>query len=295
MVAVLFGGGYFYYTAQAVCKVPIAYQVGEIDERFDLTHDEARTIVSNAESLWEDATGRNLFTYDEKADVVVTFIFDERQELSEEERHLRDQLDEKKDVSEAVRGQYEELRAEYDSLRSAYETKRADYEARLAEHNAEVDRWNEEGGAPEDVYAELTETQERLSQEQGELNRIAHELNRLVREINNLSEQGNVVVETYNSIVEAYNNRFSEEREFTQGDYTGDQINIYQYNSVEELTLVLAHEFGHALSLGHIDEEAAIMHHFMGEQDAAEGVTEADLAEFNRVCGEGSFTLWSIL
>ena len=75
IIAVVFAGGYFYHTASAVCNVPITYRIGSVDAEFGLSYDEVRTAVTEAESLWEDATGKNLFTYDEKGEVVINFIF----------------------------------------------------------------------------------------------------------------------------------------------------------------------------------------------------------------------------
>jgi hypothetical protein len=295
IATILFAGGYFFYTAQAVCKVPIAYRIGSIDERFELTPDEARAAASSAESMWEDATGRNLFTYDEDAEMVINFVFDGRQQYTTEERDLRAELDAKRNLSEEVREQYEDLVDDYEDLFDVYEERKRVYEESLAAHNAEVARWNDTGGAPDDVYENLTNRQKMLSEEQKSLNAISYELNRLVSKINNISEEGNTLVSTYNSVVERYNDRFAEEHEFTQGDYQGDKINIYQFIDEDELRLVLAHEFGHALSLDHVEDEKAIMHFFMGGQGSAEGLTSSDLQEFGRVCDDGDFTFWPVL
>jgi len=113
--------------------------------------------------------------------------------------------------------------------------------------------------------------------------------------MNAIGAEGNLLVEGYNEIVDTYNSRFDADREFTQGDYQGDAINIYQFDSKEELEIVLAHEFGHALSLGHVEGEESIMFHFMGAQSLEEGTTVFDVDEFERVCGDTGFTLWSIL
>ena len=83
-----------------------------------------------------------------------------------------------------------------------------------------------------------------------------------------------------------YNSRFAEAKEFTQGDYTGTAINIYQYDAEDELTIVLAHEFGHALSLDHVLNAHSIMYYFMDEQQVGKGLSTEDIAEFNRICGQ---------
>lgn len=291
MVAVVFAGGYFYKTASAVCDVPLAYRIGVLDPDFELTQDEARSAVSDAESLWEDATGRNLFTYDDEADFTINFIFDSRQEYTEIEHELTHELEEKKYMSEKVREEYEMLLNSYNELIHHYERQTNAYNERLHEHNAEVERWNNEGGAPESVYQTLATQRQALEGEREDLNDMARELSQIAKEINALGERGNTLVRAYNGIVSVYNNTFSTDREFTQGDYQGDSINIYQYKDGEELRLVLAHEFGHALSLGHVENERSILHYLMGGQDLEAGLTAEDLTEFERVCGDSSSTL----
>lgn len=294
IATVLFGGGYWYFEASAICDVPIAYSIGSIDERFNISVDEARTAVSAAESMWEDATGRNLFTYDETADFSINFVYDDRQQYTEAERDLREDLEERGSENDSLRQRYERLLDEYESLRASYEQQSAEYEQRLREYNAEVERWNEAGGAPEDVYEDLSERKEELSAEQERLNGVATELNQLINEMNAVASEGNLVLDDYNQIVEEYNERFSEDREFTQGDYQGEYINIYQYDSEDELVIVLAHEFGHALSVPHVEGQQSIMYHFMEHQSVEEGLTEYDVVAFEEICGEDNFTLWSI-
>lgn len=286
VAAALVGGlVYWYQTAYSGCRVPIVYDIGTLDERFGVSRDGVRAAVSEAESLWEDATGRNLFTYSEGADFTINFIFDERQQETYEEQGLRDLLDQKEGMSEGIRGQYEALVEEYEELRASYELRVSAYENRLATHNGEVAYWNNQGGAPSDVYERLNETQGALDTEQKALNRIVRDLNQLVDGINILGERGNTTVRDYNENVEAYNERFTESREFTQGDYRGDHINIYQFNDTEELRLVLAHELGHALSLEHVEDERSVMYFLMEGQLADATLSDADLAEFSRVCG----------
>lgn len=292
VAAVLFGTGYWYYTAEAVCKVPIEYTIGTIDPRFNITQEDVESLVFQAESIWEDATGRNLFSYEAEAALTINFVYDDRQENAKVEHNLRDVLTSKEWRSDAIREEYEELVDEYEDLQEAYEARRTQYEARLEAHNAEVERWNEAGGAPEDIYANLTAHQNELAAEQKALNSFASKLNTLVQEVNRVGEQGNSVISDYNKTVEEYNDRFHEHDEFAQGDYQGDSINIYQYDSEDELLLVLAHELGHALHLGHVEGENSILYYLMESQDIHEGLSAEDLAEFNRVCGEGTFTKW---
>lgn len=294
-IAILFGAGYWYYTAEAICHVPLSYRIGTIDDQFDLTREEARAAASVAESIWEDGTGRNLFTYDESGKVTVNFVFDNRQAQANAEVELRDELKERQNESQDVRDQYEYLLEKYDDLKVDYDRLSKVYESELEAHNVEVERWNQAGGAPEDIYRNLENRQQELKKKQENLNAISYQLNQLAKQINAISSEGNSIVDDYNNIVEEYNTRFNESKEFTQGEFQDSVINIYQFDSSEDLEIVLAHEFGHALMLDHVEGGDSIMFHLMEGQSLEAGVTTQDKAEFVRVCGDGTLTLRSIL
>ena len=114
----------------------------------------------------------------------------------------------------------------------------------------------------------------------------ASKLNTLVAKLNAIGAKGNGLVKDYNTVVSEYNERFNESKEFTQGDYTGDAIHIYQFDSENELSIVLAHEFGHALDLEHVVGEKSVMYHLMDKQGIADGLSDEDRAEFNKVCNQ---------
>jgi len=288
MATVLFGGGYFYYIAQAVCPTPLSYSLGDIDKRFNLTQDEARLAISEAESVWEDATGRNLFSYEENGELSVNFIFDDRQKFVDEEGNLKEKLDATENISDAIKDTYASLVTEYNNLRMVYGKNVEQYERKLQTYNAEVEKYNSRGGAPEAVYASLEEEKKELDEEQTSLNAMSATLNDLVDEINSIGEKGNSLIKVYNQGVGVYNKTFGEPREFTQGDYTDKTIKIYTFENREELKLVLVHELGHALSLDHVDGTASIMHYMIGGQSSSDILSAQDLQEFDRVCGDNS-------
>lgn len=290
LFAILFGAGYFYYIAQAVCPAPLSYRIGTIDDRFDLSRDDARLALSEAESAWEDATGRNLFSYEQDGDVVVNFVYDERQQFVNEEGTFKEKLDAAENVSDAIRDTYAKLVAQYSDLKVSYEGKVAAYERRLNAYNAEVEKYNKQGGAPGEVYAELTKERDSLSAEQREINALSSQLNALVAQINSVGEKGNSLIKSYNTGVSLFNQKFGDSREFTQGDYTNKTITVYTFEDLAELKHVLIHELGHALSLDHVEGTSSAMYYLIGGQDDNDPITSADLKEFNRVCG--NLTLW---
>ncbi|MEM9336622.1 MAG: matrixin family metalloprotease [Patescibacteria group bacterium] len=288
IVAILFGSGYLYYSVLAVCQIPVGYRIGELDERFNLSFDEARLAILDAEAIWEDTTGRNLFRYKEDAnDLVINFVFDDRQAFADAEEDFREELDEKETRTETINETFAELAARHGIESQTYEAQVRAYEVDLASYNATVEQYNEEGGAPPEVFDELQQQARNLDRTAGELNAEARRLNNLAEEINALGEQGNEIIESYNEDVATYNQTFGESTEFTQGDYLGDTINIYKFSNQRELQLVLAHELGHALGLDHVEGRKSIMYYLMGDQPQQPQLSPTDLDAFVTTCGDG--------
>jgi hypothetical protein len=288
-------GAYLYSAAESICPTPIAYTLGVFDERFALSKQEAKAAIAEAEALWEETTGRDLFVYTESTDALpVNFIFDDRQERTIAEEIQRESLDSKEQTSEAIAQEYEALTSEYAAAEATYRRNVDAYEARLETFNQTVERFNAAGGAPPDEFAALEREEKRLQSDGAQLDREAEALAQLAEQINQLSERGNRLIEQYNNSVQVYNRNFGHANEFTQGDFQGTSINIYTFTDRQELITVLAHELGHALSIGHVENEASVMYYLMGNQPAPLVLSSEDLAAFTAVCGQSNhpFDRW---
>ena len=289
-VATLFGSAYWYAESSTVCRAPVHYRIGDIDSRFNTTSKELIALAMEAEALWEAPLAQELFVYDEDpSSLPINLVFDERQAKADLETEIKEDLDAKQGMSESVATQYESLIAEFRTLKKKYEARVVTYEKKLGEYNVEVADWNSKGGAPQSEIEKLQVQEKELIKEQEILEVQAKKLNTLASQLNDIGARGNSLITDYNKIVEKYNDQFSEAHEFTQGENTQEAINIYQFNSSDELTLVLAHEFGHSLSLDHVENETSIMYHLMGAQKIDKGITNEDRTEFERVCTEGGF------
>jgi hypothetical protein len=53
--------------------------------------------------------------------------------------------------------------------------------------------------------------------------------------------------------------KYEKDEAYTQGDYTGNSINIYNFDDRDELVTLLAHEFGHALEVPDNQDPDSIM------------------------------------
>lgn len=84
----------------------------------------------------------------------------------------------------------------------------------------------------------------------------------------------------YNAIVKATG------KEFDQGEFVAsagsEQINVYEYENHTKLVRIFAHEMGHALGLGHVKDQDAIMYEL--NDSANVRITPDDYNELNRAC-----------
>ncbi|HMO78473.1 MAG TPA: matrixin family metalloprotease [Candidatus Paceibacterota bacterium] len=284
----MFSTSYWYVSTSHICPIPIAYRLGDTDPRFTISAEEAKSVLAAAEAVWEDAVGRNLFVYDEEATFALNFIYDERQQLASTEEEWRIDLDRKEAESREILEQVKVNARQYEAAQAAYEQERAGYDNRLKDYNQEVERVNQQGGASPEAYAELQRKQKALAEELAGLIDQEKELNSRINAINEQGERGNRLIERYNEEVVRYNEIYGNLNIYTQGDFQRDRINIYKFSDTTELTRVIAHEFGHALGLGHVDDESSVMYYLMTEQSGPSQLSAEDKKAFILACGDST-------
>ena len=87
-----------------------------------------------------------------------------------------------------------------------------------------------------------------------------------VQSINQQVQQLNQMNQQLSEQVAGFNTTFAG-KQFDKGIFNGKQIVIYEFSSIEDLRLTLAHEFGHALGLGHHDDPYGLMYPIMQKQN----------------------------
>lgn len=269
------------------CSAPIAYDLGSLDSRFDITRQDFIAAIYRAEEIWEKPTQRDLFRLVEGGGLKISLIYDNRQKTTEQLQVIDSNVDVAKRRYDELEVRYNELTRIYEAQQAAFEAKLADFNKRQSLYGADVDRSNKRGGASKELYQELQARQESFRIEANELERervalvtAAEQVNVLIVELNSLARKLNLNVEKYNTLGASLG------EEFTEGVYkngpSGREIVIYQYDNQSKLVRVLAHELGHALGLGHVEDPKAIMYRL--NAGINERLTTTDIDAINAHC-----------
>jgi hypothetical protein len=268
------------------CRMPLKYSVGEIDPRFNISQEQLKNILSEAEVIWEKKDGLNFFEYDPNAELQIKMVYDERQKKTDEAEEFEANFQVMEKQQLALDRQYGGADAEYDKKLSRFNVDFKKYEKDLKNYGKDVNYWNERGGVPADEYDKLKKERKKLEKTYTELKNKENELNNLATKINGIVKKENILANQYNSAVITYRNKYGEVQEFEKGVYDSAQgITVYQFKEASDLRLALAHELGHALGVDHTEDPKSIMYYLMSEQDLENSVlAEEDLAQLKKVC-----------
>jgi hypothetical protein len=266
------------------CDAPKEYRIGAFDTRFNISQAELLSALLEAEKVWEDAVGKDLFAYDASARMPVDMIYDERQETVIKNMTIESKIEEAEESAEAVKARFEAAKAAYESAKREYESLVDEYTTKLAAYNSEVVLWNAQGGASESDY-------KRSLKDKAMLDKLFAEVELKRQSVNYYGKKVNELVGKYNSIVHDVNEKIdiineSADEEFEQGqfkrDKAGERIAIYEFVSRDDLVRVLAHEFGHALDVDHNGNKNSIMYYLNSSENLIP--TAEDIAGVKMAC-----------
>ena len=274
---------------------PLPGGLARVDRRFGITAEEAHAAVEEAANLWDRALDRPLFTHSPTDGFPILFVYDARDPTARERRRLQEEFDEGSRALNQRRAELAERSDRLAEVRAEHRERRRAFSRRAAAHNGAVQSWNERGGAPTAVLLELVSTEQRLEPERTGLNDRTAELDLLQQELRSDQEGLSQDIDRHNRRGQALDRTFPpavvESGRYLEAVRVSDgrvasvqrQIQVYQFDDLSHLTLVMAHEFGHTLGLGHDTVPGAVMYkeHDRAGITARPNVQETDV-EFLR-------------
>lgn len=250
--------------------MPLRWSIERIDGRFDLSVDRAVRAARDAAGLWERASRADLFDISSGAGAPIFFEYDGRQATVEARRGRETTLEAERRDIEGRRVALEATSDEHDTDLERYQRQVEDHRRAVQAYNDEVQRWS--GRAiPAEVEAELErrrreidETARALQARQRALNQRSEEIRREVADFNDRVESLTAEETTFARdfpVTASESGTYDETVTWENGRpvSVSRRIRIYQFSSYDELVLVLAHEMGHALGLGHARGGGAVM------------------------------------
>jgi hypothetical protein len=257
LLGIIGASGYFVYEKSlSPCQKTLEYSIGRFDTQFGISKTEFKLYLAEAEVVWEKQIGRNVFEYNQSASFKINLIYDERQLETVQKQKDEFGLTAIEDIFKKLDLKFNLFKNQYDQSVAAYEQNLALYKAGKYS-NAEI----------------------------RQLNAQAHDLNDMTAQLNALLEERNAKAAEYNRVADNYNKKYNKGLEFNQAEYTGKEINVYQFGNKKDLIMALSHEFGHALNMGHVENNESVMYYLTSSNTAFSPVLSSeDLVELNRVC-----------
>jgi len=269
------------------CGKPIEYSVGDFDPKFGLSRENFLKAVEEAAQIWQTPINKNLFNYAESGGLKINLIYDERQEATDKLKKLGLSIHTDQATYDSLKNKYSTFDKTYNAQKNELDNIIKYYNEQKANYEDEVKAANKRGGANSDEYAileqekkDLNNLAESIKQKQTALNKIADDINAVASVINRLIRELNLSVDDYNTIGAGASGEF-QEGQYVR-DAAGERINIYQFDNQKLLIRVLAHEFGHALDIDHLDNPKAVMYRL--NESGNEKITADDVMALKAVC-----------
>ena len=286
LLALIVGSAYFSYRETlGPCDKPLEYSIGRFDTQFGISKEEFKTRITIAEEVWEKVISKDVFIYNPDAKFKINLIYDERQLATVQKQKTEFGLLAVENAFKEIDTKFNLFKNEYDQEAYPYEQDLASFKKRKAAYDTVVAFWNKKGGVPEEEYQALETERRYLNAETKRLNSEMVPINNMTAQLNTLLKERNLKASEYNKVAQDYNKKYNGGLEFNQADYTGSEINIYQFSNKKDLTLALSHELGHALGMDHVENSKSIMYYLTGiNVSSVLNPSTQDLAELNRVC-----------
>ncbi|WHP04583.1 MULTISPECIES: matrixin family metalloprotease [Acinetobacter] len=255
---------------------PLRYRIADLDPRLNISQQQMVELSKQAAAIWEKDTGQNYFVYDPEAKFAINLVFDQRQIRSMKRSENLNQLEQEQQNWLNENQQLKTLKDNLTQSQTQLELQKKGYESQVQQYQQALAQFKAQGSRSEFV-AGLQQQQSRLEQQAAQLQGHIAQHNQQIQQFNQQTEKLKKLHQQMAESVAQFNQTFKPEV-LHKGQFEGNQISIYEFSSIDDLRLTLAHEFGHALGLKHTHNPKSLMYPRIKEQDAKDfQLTDTDL------------------
>jgi len=255
---------------------PLRYRIADLDPRLNITQQQMIELSQQAAAIWAKDTGQNYFVYDPEATFAIHLVFDQRQVRSMKRSENLNQLEQEQQHWLDQNQQLQHLKQSVARSETQLELQKIDYQNNQQKYQQAVLNLKASTKNQKQI-ARLEQQQHTLQQQSVDLETKIAEHNQLVQQFNRQTEQSKQLHQQLTESVAAFNQTFKPQV-LHKGQFHGQQIFIYEFSSMDDLRLTLAHEFGHALGLKHTQDPKSLMYPRIKEQNAKDfQLTDTDL------------------
>lgn len=288
--------------AQTLCRPTVAWHIAEVDSRFNLTPREVARAAEQATAMWNQAVQGSLFEHVEQGGIAVSLEYDHRQAFFEQANLIYQQLEELRQLIADSDNKLGDYLGEVNVLAEQIDSYNAQIRMLSGQANQLIEANSDRRGrVPATIAREVNALRSEITELNESVQRLVAEHNRIQQAYNNHVAERNLLAQQHSELASRLNQKIASQRGATDVGEHGillrssgthvsvaqELISVYQVRSWQGLVTVLAHEFGHAIGIGHVTDTDSIMAARIESQLAGgfpEQLSAADIAALRLVC-----------